>query len=84
MKSHFRIAGEGIFVGLVLILFVYVAGFLLKLLKYPDVSLPEVCEKWNQTYIMEANLLLAGFLFHVVFEYSGINKWYSLDYVKNL
>lgn len=23
---------------------------------------------------------IAGFIIHVVFEYSGINQWYSLDY----
>ena len=26
------------------------------------------------------NLFLSGFLFHIVFEYSGINMWYAKDY----
>jgi len=30
--------------------------------------------------MMELTLLLAGILFHLVFEYLGINKWYVDNY----
>jgi len=30
------------------------------------------------------NLFLSGFLFHIVFEYTGINMWYAKDYQKYL
>lgn len=29
-------------------------------------------------------LFLAGFLFHIIFEYTGVNAWYSKQYCKLL
>lgn len=79
MKPIHIIIIEAIVVGLSLIPFVYVTGMVAKLVtKKP--ALPEICEKWNKYYIMEVNLFLAGFLFHIVFELLGINKWYAKNY----
>lgn len=70
---------EACVVGICLIPFAYIAGFIAKQIVSKP-SLPEVCNKWNENYIMEINLFIAGFLFHLVFEYTGINKWYAENY----
>jgi len=70
---------EAIFVGILLIPFTYVAGFVAsKIASKP--SLPDICKSWNKNYIMEINLFLAGFLMHFVFEYIGVNRWYAKTY----
>jgi len=78
-KTFTRVLTEGIIVGLLLIPFTYLSGRLFApLLKKP--MLPDVCKDWNRFYVMEINLLLAGILFHLVFEYLGINKQYVDTY----
>jgi len=79
-KNVLLVVQESIAVGLFLILFIYVAQFILRIVKYPTVATPAECKRWNKTYIMEATAFLAGFLFHMVFEYAGINKWYVKNY----
>lgn len=79
-KPATTVLSEGIIVGLLLIIFTYVAKFMLQLTNYPKVQLPEICDTWNKHYTMETTLFLAGFLFHLGFEYSGINKWYAKNY----
>ena len=70
---------EAVVVGLVLIPFVYISGYLAKWLVGKP-SLPEICSSWNQNYIMEVNLFMAGFLFHIAFQILGINQWYADTY----
>jgi hypothetical protein len=70
-----RVLVEAIIVGIALIPFTYIAGFLAKLVTTKP-NLPEICDEWNENYIMEVNLFLAGFLFHITFEVLGLNKWY--------
>lgn len=70
---------EAIVVGLALIPMTYLAGWLSKYIVGKP-SLPEVCSKWNENHIMEVNVFLAGFLFHIFCQYTGINKWYVDNY----
>ena len=79
MKPLRTVLIEAIVVGLLLIPFTYVAGYIAKMIVSKP-SLPDICRKWNENYIMEVNLFLAGFLFHIVLEYLGINEWYAKNY----
>lgn len=79
MKSIQTVFIEAIVVGILLIPFTYTAAFIIKpFTKRP--MLPDVCKSWNKYYIMEINLFVAGFLFHLVLEYVGINRWYAKNY----
>ena len=71
---------EGVVVGILLILFVYVSSYLLKLVGQDNLNLPEICKTWNKHYIMEKTIFLSGLLFHLSFEYTGLNKWYVDSY----
>ena len=78
-----KVLFEGVIVGILLIIFVYISSFLLKnIIKKP--TLPDICDKWNNNYIMEKTLFLAGFLFHITFEFMGWNKWYAITKNKEL
>jgi hypothetical protein len=57
---------EAVVVGLCLILAVYAVKF----------GFQVTGLQVNQTLVLFAS----GFLFHVVFEYTGINLWYSIKY----
>ena len=70
-----RVLVEAIVVGLLLIPFTYIAGALAKRLVGKP-ALPDICKTWNKYYIMEVNLFLAGFLFHIWAELAGLNKYY--------
>lgn len=78
-KSVLTILIEAVVVGLALIPIVYLSGTVAsKVASKP--SLPEICSKWNENYIMEVNIFLAGFFFHVIAQYTGLNKWYVDNY----
>lgn len=81
-KSVRTIVMEGVVVGLLLIPLTYLTGKVFSpLLRKP--LLPDVCQSWNQFYVMEINLFLAGFFFHIILEYLGVNKWYVDNYYRN-
>jgi hypothetical protein len=65
---------EAIVVGISIIIFgslmSFVAGLFFK------TELPPVCKDWNKNYVMEIALFLTGFVAHLFFEVSGVNKWY--------
>lgn len=83
-KSIDIVAVEAVVVGALLVVFIYIAAYLLHVIKYPMVATPAECKKWNDTYIMEATTFVAGFLFHIAFEYMGINEQYAKNYKKEL
>ena len=77
MNLSLRVLFEAVVVGICLILFVYIASFIVSKFNLKP-SLPEICATWNDKYVMEITLFVAGFLFHIVFELLGINDYYCL------
>ena len=71
---------EGTVVGILIIIFAYIASAILYIFGAKPV-LPAICETWNDTHIMEKSLFLTGFLAHISLELSGINKWYAVNKV---
>ena len=63
---------EATVVGISLILFGYIGSYIASVI-LPDTKRGEY---FNKYYVMELSLFLAGFIAHLVFEYTGINKWY--------
>lgn len=54
---------------------VVVGAGLISLYWLVDQVLGESFDKW-------VKLFVAGFIFHLVFEWSGINLWYALEYCR--
>lgn len=79
MPTLQKILMEAVVVGILLIPITYIAAFFAKYItKKP--SLPEICSTWNKHRVMEVNLFIAGFLFHILCEITGLNKWYVRNY----
>lgn len=74
LKPFKLVLTEAIIVGIFLIGFV-------KLVK--DYILPHIPNLSGQKENIEL-FFIAGFLFHLVFEYTGVNLWYSREYCKLL
>ena len=65
---------EAFTVGIVLIIIAYLVTFIIS--KLYSSNLPKICKKWNKNHIMEISLFFIGFLTHLFFEFTGLNKWY--------
>lgn len=79
MPTFERVILESVIVGIMLIPFAYIAGYLAKMV-VDKPALPEVCSRWNENYIMEWNLFFTGVIFHITCELFGINRWYVSQY----
>lgn len=73
-KPFTLVITEAIIVGLFLVGFV-------KLTK--DYILPHTPNLTGQKDLFEL-FIIAGALFHIIFEYTGVNLWYSREYCKLL
>jgi hypothetical protein len=82
MKTFSTVLIESVVVGVALIAIVFVVGTALKSAGYPMSEPQPQCKNWNDTHIMEVTLLLSGMLFHIICEYTGVNKWYVDNYYK--
>ena len=80
MKPFSKILKEAVFVGVILIIIVYIVGFFMTSFGYPKGKVDISCAKWNKNYYMEVCLLLSGMLFHIGCEYTELNKWYVDNY----
>lgn len=65
---------ELIVVGLMFVLFGYIAGNIVAVMNNAQMA-------WNDSLAMQT-LFLAGVLAHLVFEISGINQKYCINYLK--
>lgn len=77
-----RLLIEATCIGIITTLVALIVGSVLR--KFMAVKLPAECKNWNKNHIMELNLFITGFLIHIIFEYTGLNKWYCLNYVRNM
>lgn len=65
---------EAVVVGISLVIIGNIVGFFVGKLFSTD--LPPVCKNWNKLYVMEISLFMTGVVAHLLFEVTGVNKWY--------
>jgi hypothetical protein len=68
---------EGLLVGLLTIAFGYIATAIIHMTGLSKNDMPSVCKDWNKNHVMELSLFFTGFLFHLTFEVTGLNKTYA-------
>jgi hypothetical protein len=68
-KGFIKMLSEGIVVGIVLVVMFMFVRWILPSAFIFDMTIPAV--------------FISGALFHIIFEYTGINQWYAVDYVQN-
>jgi hypothetical protein len=66
---------ELIVVGLLMVLFGYISGYLVGLVN--DVNMTG-CD-FNRNYVMEQTLFLTGALFYFVLEMGNVNQWFCMS-----
>lgn len=79
MPSVVRVLLEACLVGILLIPITYLTGYVAKMIVSKPM-LPDVCAHWNDAHIMEVNLFLAGFFFHIICQITGLNAYYVRNY----
>jgi hypothetical protein len=60
-----------------MIVFVYLSAYAVSFSKNLKPSLPEICSTWNQNYIMEITVFLAGMWFWFVKSMAQKLNWIS-------
>ncbi len=58
---------ESVIMGLLLIIFVHISSRIVSMFNLKP-SLPEICATWNEKYVMEITLFLAGFVLHMLYK----------------
>lgn len=76
MSSVGKLLVEATVVGISLVIIGAVVMFLLKLTPLHQSCANCDRKVWDKYYIAEISLFLTGFLGHLLFEVTGINKWY--------
>lgn len=79
-RSLQRTLIEATVIGIILIIVVYVIQMALSATGQFSVKVPEACNRWNDKHVMEITIFLSGALFHIAFEYTGLNKWFAESY----
>lgn len=72
-KKVINVLMEASIVGICLVLLVKIFSYIAKYI--PDIT--------NSSKQIEL-LFISGFMFHILFEYTGLNVWYSTEYCKLL
>lgn len=80
MPELSRVLVEASAVGVLLVICMLLARIITRSLGYPSDHKPE-CADWNKYHVMEATTFLAGFMFHLGAQYSGLNDYYVRNYV---
>lgn len=65
---------EAIFVGITLVILSIGLTFVYKII-YPNAH--SECKNWNKNYIMEISVFILGVATHLLYEVTGINRWYK-------
>ena len=66
---------EALVVGVVSLILIYAVTWGLK--PWLGVAgLPDACKTWNKHHIMEISIIVAGMLFHILAEVTGVNEGY--------
>ena len=65
---------EAVVVGIGVVIIGTLVGYVVG--KCLSIDLPKLCKEWNKNHIMEISLFLTGVIFHLLCEFSGLNRWY--------